>query len=109
MCCLALPERKPLDEMPIEEIRAEIAAKTPEQRHAEFLEWNAGLPTPHPLCPGCDLILDRRESHPLFPDLCECCGPTRALNLIVDIIYARSKKARRLALKRLDRLARLAC
>ena len=96
MCCLALPDPAP----------APIRTPTRAQTHADFLAWNESQPHPWPLCPECDGILDWRETHPLLPHVCGVCGLDRIEELLKALALARGKKARKKALKAIDRLAR---
>lgn len=105
----ALPETGPLR---LTETEAAILAEktdrfpTREQIKADFLAWNAARPHPWPLCPECDGIMDTRETHPLLPDICGGCSANVIDKLLMKLAFAKGKKARKKALRRIERLAR---
>ena len=77
-----------------------------EQIRADFLAWNASLPSPHPLCPLCEGLLDPRETHPLLPEMCSCCSANVIDALLMELAQARGRKQVKRALKALKRLRR---
>jgi len=76
-----------------------------EERHREWLAENAALPVPLPVCKLCDMPYGPKDGHPLLDQTCECCGGPIVEDLLFDFIFAKGRKARKRAAKRLRALA----
>lgn len=79
---------------------------SPEQRHAEWLAMNAARPVPLPVCRDCEMPHDERDGHPLIRGMCQTCGGQIFEDLTMDFIFARGRKAKKRASRRLRRLAK---
>lgn len=78
---------------------------TAAERHREWLAINAARPVPFPVCRICELPHDERDGHPLIDGVCESCGGNIFEEMAWNFIFARNKRARRRAAKRLRDLA----
>ena len=75
---------------------------------AEALERNRLRPKPWPICPSCERVVCRSETHAMYGDQCLCCGINKLEKLFFRLWKARGRRARKAALRRIGRLARSA-
>ena len=99
--CLTLPERETI----IEASRTR-ADEDAEGWHREWLAINAARPVPYPVCKTCDCPFPPKDGHPLLDRTCECCGGPIVEELMLDFIFAKGRKAKKKAARRLRALAK---
>lgn len=107
MTCDPVADRRPsgiaIDPNP--RLLSSLTEEELELRHRQWLEINAALPTPLPVCRVCDMPYGLKDGSPLFKRTCDCCAGGILEEMTFDFIYAKGRKARKKAARRLRRLA----
>ena len=93
MCVACLPE--PVAISPADDVEAEVD------------RVNAESPNPRPRCAECRGLYHPDEGAFVFPGLCCSCEINRFERLIWAVVWAKSRKKRRKALRRIARLRHL--
>jgi hypothetical protein len=76
-----------------------------DELHRLWLDDNARLPNPLPVCPDCNVPFMAGDADDYDPRLCSGCGTKRVLDLVRELATGCTEYARRKALKGLRSLA----
>jgi hypothetical protein len=106
MCVTCVDESTDLEVLDTEPISRERIAKLDAILRREGLERHRLEPATYPICPRCERAFHATESEPMYNGQCMMCGLNFLERLYWKLWKSSGRKARRRALKRLERFAR---
>jgi hypothetical protein len=106
MTCLAPTSEGRRSGILLDEPAAEPVRLSRDEVYRLIRENNAQRPVSHPVCRQCELPFHPEDADVFDARLCVTCGWRRLENRALDLVYAKGRKARKRALRRLLSIAK---
>jgi hypothetical protein len=104
--CVTCADDVATDIEPVMSWSNEQVARVDEMIRLEGLERHRLMPKKYPICTRCERVFHAAETEPMYHGQCLFCGVNRLERLFFKLWKARGRKARRKAIRRIQRFAR---